>query len=113
MAEVNDLHRNALSPQGDCHRRDHERRLHLVGHQRFFDFREALKHARDEEMSGLRVGGDVVGDRASEMSRYGYVRDIELAIRFRQPVVHQHLPVHVERKVRGGEGKDPGGDGEG
>jgi hypothetical protein len=47
------------------------------------------------------------------MSRYGDVRDIELAVRLGQPVVHQHLPVHVEREMRGGDGDNPGGDGEG
>jgi hypothetical protein len=47
------------------------------------------------------------------MSRYGDIRDIELAVRFRQPVVRQHLPIHIEREMRGGDGEDPGDDGEG
>src|SRR5258708_21208812 len=49
VSEVNDLHRNALSPQGDGHRRDHERRLHPPGHQPPFDLRKTLEEARYEE----------------------------------------------------------------
>ena len=54
VAEVDDLDRHALRPQGDGHRRDHERRLHLVGDQRFLDLGEALEHPRDEDVPGLR-----------------------------------------------------------
>jgi hypothetical protein len=47
------------------------------------------------------------------MSSYRDVRDIELAVRFRQPVVHKNLPVHIEREMRGSDGENPGGYGEG
>ena len=50
VAEVNDFDRHALSTQGNGHRCDHERRLHLIRDQRFLDLGKSLKHPRDEQM---------------------------------------------------------------
>src|SRR5262249_6433686 len=83
-----------------------------VGHQRLFDLRKSLEEARDEEMSRLRVGGDVVGHRAGQMSRHRDVGDVELPRRLRQTIVHQHRPVDVEREVRRRDGGHPRGSGE-
>ena len=51
MTQVDDLDGNPLRPERDGHGSNKEGRLHTVGDESFLDFREALKHARKEDLA--------------------------------------------------------------
>ena len=106
MAKVNDADRHTLCLQRDRHRRDHEGRLHLVGDQRLFDFREALKHPRNKNVVGLSAAADVVGYRTGQVTCHRDEGHVELALILRQTVVDHYRPVEVQAHV---ERRDPSG----
>ena len=103
---------DALRLQRDRHRRDDERRLHLVRDERFLDLGEALEHPRDEELAGLGELRDVVGHRAGEVAGHRDVGDVELPLVGRDEVVREDRPVHVEDGVQRRDDDEPRGDAE-
>ncbi len=92
MAEIHHLDRNALRSQGNGQGRNNEGRLHLIGDQRFLDFRKALEHARQKHLAVLREFRDVVGHRASELAGDRKIGDSDLALGAEAIVIENGRP---------------------
>ena len=54
VTQIHDLDRNALRAERDRQRSDDERRLHLVGNERFLDLGKALEQARQKDLAVRR-----------------------------------------------------------
>ena len=81
VAEVDDLHRDALPVQDHRERGQDERGLQGPGRHVLGDRREVRVALRLEDRALLRVRRHPTGDGTGEMSRHGEVADREVAAR--------------------------------